>query len=414
MQYTLRARRVAHATLIGFVVCLLPSLFSGCAREQVTDQPFSFRVDEPPVADEDTITISEEVIDFREFVAEEVSDDVRNQIKETLVKHFGAKPSNARLMVPEYQDDREEPILVDRVDRERLQHGHEVYRRYCASCHGNSGDGNGEAAKYLQPKPRDYRKGVFKFTSTSYASKPRRQDLIRTIRRGAKGTSMPSFRWMSHDDVEAVVDYVIMLAFRGQMEYEMLQFLLRIGVEEFQLEDGSLDPYLALDAIDKVVGEWDAADQELTLPTTIEPPYSEETIELGRLAFQKQACAQCHGSDGRGQQGWLDPDFIAQQEALPPEERIEINHDTWGNIAPAADLTMGMLHGGRRPIDVYRRIYNGIYGTPMPGFKSNFADSPDTIWHLAHFIISISEGREFVPVEVAAEDSTMADTTGAE
>lgn len=411
MQNALRVRGVPYVAVVGFFVCFLPSLFSGCSREQAADEPFSFRVDEPPVADTNTITISEEVIDFRKFVAEEVPDDVKKQIKETLVKYFGAKPSEARLLVPKYQDDREQPILVERVDRKQLQRGREVYHRYCASCHGNSGDGNGEAARYMQPKPRDYRKGVFKFTSTSYASKPRRQDLIRTIRRGAKGTSMPSFRWMSYDDIEALVDYVMMLSFRGQMEYEMLQFLLRVGVEEYQLEDGSLDPYLALDAIDKVVGEWDAADQELILPATIEPPYNEETIELGRQAFQKQACAQCHGKDGRGQQGWLDPDFIAEQDALPPEKREKINYDTWGHIAPAADLTMGMLHGGRRPIDVYRRIYNGIYGTPMPGFKNNFADSPDTIWHLAHFIISITEGREFVPVEVAAAETPNAETS---
>lgn len=410
MEYVLSCRDRWNVVVVGLLIAPVALVFSGCSRDEFAERAFTFRVDAKPVADADTITISDEVKDFRKSV-DELPDDVQQQIKKTLIEYFGAKPSEARLLVPEYQEDSEEPILVDRVDRQRLQHGHKVYTRYCASCHGHSGDGHGEAAGHLQPKPRDYRKGVFKFTSTSYASKPRRQDLIRTIRRGAKGTSMPSFRWMSNEDMKAVVDYVIMLAFRGQMEYEMLQNLLRLGVEEYQLEDGSLDPYLALDAIDKVVGEWDAADQELILPVTVEPPYTDETIELGRQAFQQQACAQCHGADGRGQQDWLDPDFIAEQESLPSEKRLKINHDTWGNIAPAADLTMGMLHGGRRPIDIYRRIYNGIFGTPMPGFKSNFAESPDTIWHLAHFIISISEGREFKPVEVATEDNSSSDSS---
>jgi mono/diheme cytochrome c family protein len=410
MQYALTVCCVRYVALIGSAVFLAALALTGCSGDQDSDESYVFRVDETPVADEGTITISDEVKDFKKSV-NELPDDAKDLIKKTLVEYFGAKPSEARILVPEYQDDSEEPILVDRVDRERLQHGREVYSRYCASCHGNSGDGNGEAAKHLHPKPRDYRKGIFKFTSTSYASKPRRQDLIRTIRRGAKGTSMPSFRWMSHDDIEAVVDYVIMLAFRGQMEFEMLQSLSRLGVEEFQFEDGSFDPYLSLDAIDKVVGEWDAADQELILPVTVEPPYGEETIELGRAAFRDQACAQCHGADGQGQQGWLDPDFIVEQEALPPEERLKINHDAWGNIAPAADLTMGMLRGGRRPVDVYRRIYNGTYGTPMPGFKSNFSESPDTIWHLAHFIISISEGREFKLVEADPEDMSTSETS---
>ena len=30
------------------------------------------------------------------------------------------------------------------------------YRRYCAGCHGDLGDGNGENAIWLYPKPRDF------------------------------------------------------------------------------------------------------------------------------------------------------------------------------------------------------------------------------------------------------------------
>jgi hypothetical protein len=70
-----------------------------------------------------------------------------------------------------------------------------------------------------------------------------------------------------------------------------------------------------------------------------------------------------------------------------------------------------MLRGGRRPVDVYRHIYNGTYGTPMPGFKSKFSESPDTIWRLAHFIISISEGREFKLVEADPEDMSTSETS---
>ena len=56
-----------------------------------------------------------------------------------------------------------------------------------AGCHGVTGDGQGPAAQYLNPPPRDYRLGQFKFTSTPRGSKPRREDLARIIRRGAKG-----------------------------------------------------------------------------------------------------------------------------------------------------------------------------------------------------------------------------------
>ena len=48
-----------------------------------------------------------------------------------------------------------------------------------------------------------------------------------------------------------------------------------------------------------------------------------------------------------------------------------------------------MLHGGRRPIDVYRRISSGINGTPMPGFNTALKD--EQIWQLVHFILSLVE-----------------------
>ena len=76
---------------------------------------------------------------------------------------------------------------------DHLKRGAAVYARYCIQCHGPTGDGNGVAAVYMIPKPRDYRPGIFKFTSTTYGSKPLREDLLRTVKRGIRGTSMPSF-----------------------------------------------------------------------------------------------------------------------------------------------------------------------------------------------------------------------------
>jgi hypothetical protein len=68
-----------------------------------------------------------------------------------------------------------------------------------------------------------------------------------------------------------------------------------------------------------------------------------------------------------------------------------------------------MLHGGRRPIDIYRRIYAGINGTPMPAFGDALADQPDTMWHLVHYIMSIVENRD-VPGLSEVQPSVTADT----
>jgi mono/diheme cytochrome c family protein len=39
--------------------------------------------------------------------------------------------------------------------RERHPAGGELYLRYCASCHGMNGTGDGPVAKWLQPRPAD-------------------------------------------------------------------------------------------------------------------------------------------------------------------------------------------------------------------------------------------------------------------
>ena len=48
--------------------------------------------------------------------------------------------------------------------------GKVVYERYCVSCHGDLGNGEGEFAEYISPKPRDYRQGTFKWRSTPSGS----------------------------------------------------------------------------------------------------------------------------------------------------------------------------------------------------------------------------------------------------
>ena len=105
-----------------------------------------------------------------------------------------------------------------KADPARLRLGALVYKRNCRQCHGVTGDGKGPAAAHLLPRPRDYRPAVFKFTSTNYGAKPLREDLVRTVRRGIAGTSMPSFRLLPQSELDAVVDYVLALTQRGELE----------------------------------------------------------------------------------------------------------------------------------------------------------------------------------------------------
>ena len=253
----------------------------------------------------------------------------------------------------------------------RLVAGYQIYSRRCVQCHGVDGDGNGPSAKSLFPRPRDYRKGVFKFTSTPYGIKPTRGDLVDTIRRGISGTSMPSFHLLPDADVQAVVDYVIALSQRGELEGQM--------AGDFETEE-AFDPDLAKESVDLVRTRWADASAQVYLPKTPQPVFTSEHVAAGKVAFLGKGCSKCHGEDGRG---------------LTPENLRGDRLDAWGNSIRAADLSSGMLRGGPQPMLIYRRIYGGINGTPMPAFEKekSFAEEPEAFWNLVAYVLHVSERR---------------------
>lgn len=104
-----------------------------------------------------------------------------------------------------------------------LTAGRMLYMRHCSHCHGTSGDGNGPTARYMTPKPRDYRNGVFKFKSTNDMSKVSRNDLSRIVKYGIPGTYMPSFLLLKDEDHHAIIEYVRFLALRGNTNENWLQ-----------------------------------------------------------------------------------------------------------------------------------------------------------------------------------------------
>jgi len=300
-----------------------------------------------------------------------LSPELQKEIDEILRKHCGTPAAPLLLGSDRNQDE---------AFRRHLQHGAEVYAQRCQACHGVTGDGNGPAAAYLQPRPRDYRRGIFKFTSTPYGAKPRRADLERTIRRGITGTSMPAFALLSDEDVQAVVDYVLVLAMRGELE------LLLASTAESEDE---LDPDVVSELVASVPEPWNAAASSIVLADVPMPAFSDETVAAGKEAFLTKGCSKCHGEDGRG---------LTQEN---------VGTDAWGFSTRAADLTSGMLRGGRRPLDIYRRISSGINGTPMPSFHDALAENPETIWQLAHYVLSVSNRRRegVLPSEVPAAAS---------
>ena len=76
--------------------------------------------------------------------------------------------------------------------------GRKTFEKECAACHGSAGNGEGDAAYLLYPRPRDFTSGQFRIIST-WDGVPTDEDLFRTISRGMPGSAMPSWAHLSEE-----------------------------------------------------------------------------------------------------------------------------------------------------------------------------------------------------------------------
>jgi len=286
-----------------------------------------------------------------------------------------------------------------------------LYRQHCAVCHGISGDGAGPLASVFAPYPRDFRQGVFKYTSTYPSTlagaKPTREDLERTLREGILTTGMPSFVELEPIEVASLIEYVKYLSIRGQTELFLIQSIvhehvyLPLGADalEIVLEDGV---------------QWAARSWALPggnrkryvvhppeMPPVDAPNLLAVSIARGRdlYASERAQCVRCHGPKGAGdgEETELYDDWNKPKKGLTPKETKELARLFTLPIQRlrARDFRQGAFHGGSRPEDVYRRIHVGIKGTPMPAAGpmpgSAGALTPEEIWHVVNYIRSLAE-----------------------
>ncbi len=318
------------------------------------------------------------------------------------------------------------------VGRDTSGRARGLYREHCVHCHGVTGDGLGPTAAFLNPYPRDYRLGVFKFKSTPKGFKPTHDDLRRVLIEGIPGTAMPSFKLLTDDELEALVHYVRYLSLRGETERNIIQYCKTDLEENDRLIDVSLKESTAPterkkyeDQLESVrtlaaeaAGKWNDADASATpVPRRAEaersPEKVVESIRRGRELFYGVVanCIKCHGESALGDGQITDfdewtkeldptvPDAIAEYldlGALPPR-----------NIRPR-NLRQGVYRGGRRPIDLFWRLKNGIDGSGMPAVLMKDPAAPadtkglsqDDIWCLIDYVRSLPfESISRPPVE---------------
>lgn len=94
------------------------------------------------------------------------------------------------------------------VPAEVLNQGQKLFNRYCGSCHGYEGGGDGSSARRLDVKPRDFRAAQFLYVSGGEGQLPTDADLKNTIRTGVTTRGMPAWAGMQEADLDALVSYI--------------------------------------------------------------------------------------------------------------------------------------------------------------------------------------------------------------
>jgi len=326
-----------------------------------------------------------------------LKEDQHQALEKSLTRLFGT-PAHPRVGSSDASDSVKKLTQDLYLDEETLARGSMLYRHQCLHCHGLNGDGRGATAPWVHPHPRDYRQGRFKFTSSSQQEgrrKPRREDLLRTLREGIDSSSMPSFRLLPDEDLEALVSYVIHLSVRGQTEFEVIKSALSAeGLD--QSVDEAVNAFF-----EDVVNQWQDAQ---TPNNAIQPgPYpkfanDQEMRASVQRGFDMFVRAKAEGSKKSAGCLGCHTDF-GRQSAY--------KYDAWGTIVRPADLTTGIYRGGRRPIDLYYRIHSGINGVNMPASKDNL--NPNEIWDLVNFlqVLPYRSMRESYGIQLESKEPTQ-------
>ena len=255
------------------------------------------------------------------------------------------------------------------IDPRKLP-GWPTYVKHCSSCHGEEGDGQGVGARFLDPPPRDFGFGRFRFISTENAA-PSGKDLFEVIGAGLAGTSMLPFAHLGEDDVWRLVDVV--LAFRNRGIAKSLKAAGLEGPAFASAFERRTKPILPPDAED-------------------EPPETYESAAKGLLHYRAH-CAKCHGVDGRGV---VDPTMKSEE----------------GHADPATDLTRGVYKQSPLKKNWFARIRLGLPGSAMPALPKETLDDRG-VWELIHYLRTLAGVDAQLVADAAARDIPLFPLVGA-
>ncbi len=244
---------------------------------------------------------------------------------------FFALPALLQAQITEYQEKQwlDTPASTSHIGNltGKAHAATEPYRRYCAVCHGTLGDGNGESAPWLDPKPRDFTLGVFKCRSTPTGTLPTDEDLFETIARGLDRSNMPPWN-----------------TFPAQMRADLVAWIKHYSPR------------------------WQTEKPGAPIVIPSEPEVTAERIKAGQEVFNRVQCWKCHGVEGKAN----GPSAATLQD------------DLGRTILPYNFSEGGRFKCGTSDADLYKIFMTGLDGTPMPSFSDNI--KPEEAWDLVFFL----------------------------
>lgn len=206
-----------------------------------------------------------------------------------------------------------------------------LYDRFCLACHGTHGDGQGPAAPWLWPRPRDFTRGEYKWRTTPSGAPPTDDDLAAAIRHGVPGTSMHAFgASLSEAQIR-----------------ELVAHLKRYAPHGFERAAVPMAP-------------------------ATPPARTPALVERGKALYVQLGCAVCHGPEGKGDG--------------PAAAGLRTTDDL---PAPPYDLTALPLRRPRAPgtdawTAIYTSIATGLSGTAMPAYGGSVPE--EDLWAVAAYL----------------------------
>ncbi len=229
------------------------------------------------------------------------------------------------------------PVPDGLREAEAMKRGQVVYLAQCTPCHGIQGDGAGFLAAGFDVKPRDFRKGIYKFRSTQSGDFPTIGDVERIVGIGVPSTTMPAWRqFLTPEQIHDVSRYLVVFSSR-------------------------------------FAEAWAANKAPAALPVSQQPADLPSLAQRGAVIWKKLQCGKCHGDTGRGDG--------------PSAATLT---DDWGQPIQATNLTYKWtFKNGQEPADIYRTMVGGLNGTPMPSYGPAIESEADR-WAIVAHVLSLS------------------------